>query len=167
MDLKDIISITGKSGLYKIISQSPKGAIVESLDDEKKRFMVGANYKVAMLEEITIFTETNEDFFVKDVFKRIMEKDGENISVSPKDSTAILKNYFNEIMPEHDKERVYVSDIKKIIKWYSILADRKIITKKDISEEEVKASNEAEKEKKPETKKVKGTPKKKTNGTNK
>ncbi|MDA3954155.1 MAG: DUF5606 domain-containing protein [Bacteroidales bacterium] len=117
--LKDILSISGFGGLYKFISQGRIGIIVESLED-KKRMNASATAKISALEDIAIFTET-EDIPLKDVFKAIFEKENVGESISHKSSANELKSYFIEILPDYDRERVYVSDIKKVINWYNIL----------------------------------------------
>ena len=119
MDLKEILSISGKPGLYKLVKQAGNGVIVESLEDNK-RFPAFAHQKISSLEEISIFTDT-EDMPLKDVFKKMYEKHDGGPSISPKSSSAELKSYFAEIVPEYDEDRVYTSHVKKIIQWYNIL----------------------------------------------
>ncbi len=117
--LKDILSISGYGGLFKYISQGRTGIIVESLED-KKRMNASASAKVSALEDIAIFTDT-EDLPLKDVFKAISEKENGGEAIGHKSSADQLKTYFAEIIPNYDRERVYVSDIKKVVNWYNIL----------------------------------------------
>jgi hypothetical protein len=121
-ELKDIISITGKPGLYQVIARTGKGVIVESLDDKRTRMPVQNNYQVALLEEITIFTENEEELTLKTVFNNIEKKDGKTLSVSFNDEPVKIKEYFSEIAPGFDQNRVYISDMKKVLKWYELLA---------------------------------------------
>ncbi|MCX6350328.1 MAG: DUF5606 domain-containing protein [Bacteroidetes bacterium] len=121
-DLKEILAIPGKPGLFKIIARSNSGFIVESMDAEKKRFPINANSQVSMLGDITIYNHTAEDLMLTTILENIEKKDGATLSVSPNDSPTVLRDYFKEVAPEHDEERVYMSDIKKILKWYAALA---------------------------------------------
>jgi len=130
MDLTEILSISGKPGLYKMLSHTKNGMLVESLDD-KKRFPVFAHEKVSSLEEISIFTE-EEDIPLKEVFKKIFELLEGGKALSHKSPGEELKDFFDDAIPDYDKERVYVSDIKKVIQWYNILHDMKML---DFTEE--------------------------------
>jgi hypothetical protein len=125
MNLKDILSISGKGGLFKFISQGRTGIIVESFED-KKRTVVHSSSKVSALEDIAIFT---------DVFGKIYEKENGNETISHKSTPEELKMLMGEILPDYDKERVYVSDMKKLVHWYNFLVKRDLL-KPD--EEEVK-----------------------------
>ena len=131
MDLTEIMSISGKPGLYKMISQTKNGMLVESLLDEK-RFPVFAHEKISSLEEISIFTET-EDLPLKDIFKKINDLLEGGKALSHKSSPEELKEFFEDVVPDYDKERVYVSDIKKVIQWYNLLHEKDML---DFTEEE-------------------------------
>lgn len=151
MRLKDIVSITGKSGLYKILSNTHKGIVVESMDEKKSKFMVDANFQVAVLGEITIYTNDGTDLYIKDIFKKIREKDGDKTSLSHKSKPAELRSYFQEVAPNHDEDRVYPSDIKKIVQWYNILSDNDmlyLIDQQDEEEEEGSGTSEVSEEEK-------------------
>ena len=117
--LKEILSISGKPGLQKLISNSSNAIIVESLIDGK-RFPAYSNSKIIALEDISIYTE-NEDLPLKEVFKRIYEKQNGASALNHKDASENIVTYFGEIVPEYDKDRVYVSDMRKIIQWYNLL----------------------------------------------
>ena len=136
--LKDILAISGKSGLYKLVSQTTKGIIVESLDNGAKT-MVGNSYKISTLKDIAIYTENGEKP-LEEVFNQMLELEGgKKASVNEKGSAEELKVYFEKVVPDYDKDRVYVSDIKKVIKWYNILQVHGIIKlekKEDKQEEE-------------------------------
>ena len=118
--LKDILAISGQSGLYKMVSNTKNGIIVENLETGK-RMPSYATAKVSALEDIAIYTEDGEDKPLGEVLKSIREKESGGAAINPKLSGNELKNYFEEIMPEYDKERVYVSDIKKVFQWYNML----------------------------------------------
>lgn len=116
-----------------MISNSSNAIIVESLLDGK-RFPTYSNSKIIALEDISIYTE-NEDMPLKDIMKRMFDKaSGANI-LSHKEDTPKILGYFNDIVPEYDKERVYVSDMRKIIQWYNLLAEKQML---DFKEEENK-----------------------------
>lgn len=152
MDLKDFIAIRGKSELFRIISRSPKGIIVETLNESRAKFKVQPNLQVLILFDITIFSKDNSDLYLKDVFLKIYEKDGLKPSVDQKDDPAIMKKYFTGLVPNHDEEKVYVSDIKKMIKWYNIIASWYPDVLEDLkTEAEKPAETEEEKEKPEET----------------
>ncbi len=132
MDLTEILSISGKPGLYKMLSHTKTGMLVESMND-KKRFPVFSHEKISSLEEISIFTET-DDIPLKDVFKKMHDLlEGEK-AISHKSSADELKDFFDDAVPDYDKERVYVSDIKKVIQWYNVLHEMDLL---DFTEEEV------------------------------
>ena len=119
MALKDILVISGQGGLFKYISQGRNNVIVENLTD-KKRTTISATAKISMLEDIAIFTE-NDDVPLREIFRKIQEKENGGAALPHKSADADLKNYFEEVLPEYDKERVYLSDIRKIMMWYNLL----------------------------------------------
>ncbi len=119
MDLSKIVSITGKPGLYKVIAETQKKIIVQSLEDPKKKIPVGSNFQVALLDKITIFTVDGEDLLLLDVMKNMESSEIEIPNAA--DSPAELREYFRKIAPTHDESRVYISDLKKIVKWYHLL----------------------------------------------
>ena len=123
--LKGLLAISGQSGLFKMVAESKNSIIVESLDT-KKRMPVYSTSKVSALEDIAIYTESG-DIPLKDVFKSINEKEEGREALSPKSSGNELKSYFEEILPDYDKDRVYVSDIKKVLLWYNILHEKELL----------------------------------------
>lgn len=160
MDLTEILSIGGKPGLYKMLSQTKNGLIVQSLGQDKKRIPVYASDKVSTLEEISIFTY-DEDMPLKEVFQQIYEKLEAKKAISHKSSPNEMKAFMEKVLPNYDKERVYVSDIKKLIQWYNILLSENLISlEKEEEEEDKKPEVKQEKEKK-EAKETKEVPKEK------
>lgn len=119
MELKEILAISGQPGLYKYVAQSARGVIVESLLDGR-RMNAAANAKVSSLTEISMFTE-GEDIPLAEVFTRIYAHTEGREAISPKESPENLKAAFAEVLPEYDRERVHVSDIKKCFAWYNTL----------------------------------------------
>lgn len=138
MKLKDILAISGKGGLFKFISQGRNGVIVESFDDQK-RMVIHTSSKVSALEDIAIFTE-NDEVPLADVLKKVYEKEEGKQTISHKSSPDELKALLEEILPEYDRERVYVSDIKKLVNWYNILISLDLLNpdEEDDKKEEVK-----------------------------
>lgn len=142
MSLEKVLAISGKPGLYKIVTQTRTGAVVESLI-EKKRLTVGAHSNISILSEIAIYSLT-EEVPLRDVLKTIKDKyDGKPTDISHKDSKIKLEEFFFEILPDYDEDRVYPSDIKKVVQWYNILQKNNLLDYletdddlKDNSEEE-------------------------------
>lgn len=133
--LKTILSVSGKPGLYKLISSGKNMVIVESLMD-KKKMPVHARDKVVSLGDISIYTET-EDIPLKDILTTMKQKEnGAKASVSTSAKPEEHKKYFAEVLPEFDRERVYPTDIKKIIGWYNLLIEANIDFEKDLTEED-------------------------------
>jgi hypothetical protein len=150
MDLKDILSISGKSGLFKNVAQIKNGAIVESLTD-KKRFPVYSYDKVSSLEDISIFT-ADKDVLLKDVMDIIYKKENGGPCIDPKSDEAKLRKYFEEILPNYDKERVYASHIRKLFTWYNDLHAVGLLKLEEAKPEEAKAEETPVKEEKTEEK---------------
>ncbi|WP_167613679.1 DUF5606 domain-containing protein [Maribellus sediminis] len=138
--LKGILSISGQSGLFKLVAESKNNIIVESIET-KKRIPVYSTAKVSALEDIAIYTYEG-DTPLKDIFKAISEVENGGPALSPKASGSELKTYFEKVVPDFDQERVYVSDIKKVLLWYNTLQENAML---DFSEEE-EASEESTEE---------------------
>ena len=128
--LKGILAISGQPGLFKLLAESKNNIIVESLETGK-RMPAYSTTKISALEDIAIYSDT-EDVPLKEVLKAIYEKEDGEKSISHKSSGNELKNYFEEVLPNYDRERVYVSDIKKVILWYNILQEKEML---DFSED--------------------------------
>ena len=125
MSLEKILSISGKPGLYELKTQTRTGFVAESLIDGK-RLSVGLRHNVSLLSEIAIYTLT-EEVPLREVFNKIKEKEnGEKASVNPKDPKDKLEEYFFDVLPDYDEDRVYASDIKKVVQWYNTLQEKGI-----------------------------------------
>lgn len=120
MELKDIVAISGLSGLYEIITQRPDGMIVRPLDEGQSKFVSSRIHVFTPLDGITIYTDT-DNIELSKVLPVMKKQEKENPPVEIKSNNEAFKEYFKKILPGYDEERVYVSDIKKVIKWYSIL----------------------------------------------
>lgn len=141
--LKGILSVSGQSGLFKLVAESKNNIIVESLETQK-RMPVHSTSKVSALEDIAIYTE-NGDVPLKNIFKSISEMENGGPSISPKLSDAELKAYFAKVVPEYDKDRVYISDIKKVISWYNALQQKELLDFSE-TEDEIKEPEKEESE---------------------
>lgn len=119
MSLDKVLTISGKPGLYELKAQTRGGFVAEALADGKK-LSVSVRHNVSMLSEIAMYTYT-EEVPLREVFQKIAEKEDGKEAISHKESKAKLEEYFKEILPEYDEDRVYVSDIKKVFQWYNIL----------------------------------------------
>lgn len=119
MNLESIISITGKPGLYKVVSQTKNGLIVETIPDGK-RIPVYASEKVSALTDISIYTN-DSDVPLVEIYEKLYKKTGGKASVSHKLSADELKNALLEIVENFDQDRVYNSDIKKMFQWFNVL----------------------------------------------
>jgi len=143
MSLEKVISISGKPGLYKLITQTRGGFVAESLMDNK-RISVSIQNNVSVLSEIAIYTLT-EEVPLRKVFEKIKEKEnGQPASVKPKDSKDKLEEYFFEVLPDYDEDRVYASDIKKVIQWYNLLQKHNMLDDLGTDESDDKSADEEE-----------------------
>jgi hypothetical protein len=143
MSLDKILAITGKPGLYKLVTQTRGGFVAESLIDNK-RLSVSVQQNVSVLSEIAIYTLT-EEVPLKQVFEKIKAKEkGQQTSVKPKDSKDKLEEYFFEVLPDYDEDRVYASDIKKVVQWYNLLQQHNMLDNLGSEKEIDIASDEEE-----------------------
>ncbi len=134
MFLEGILAISGQAGLFKLISKGNNSVIVESLNTSK-RMPAFASSRISTLSDVAIYTN-GDDVPLREVFIKLFEKyDGQSILVS-KSSNLELSNILNSVLPEYDKDRVYVSDIKKIVNWYNSLIEHNILIKTNIKIEE-------------------------------
>jgi hypothetical protein len=127
MILKDILAISGEPGLFKFIAQGKNAIIVEHLETKKRSSAYGSA-KVSSLEDIAIFTE-KEDMPLGKVFDLIWEKENGGAAIDSKADNNKLKNWFEGILPEYSKDKVYTSDIKKVALWYNILHKLNLLVK--------------------------------------
>ncbi len=139
MDLTKIVSISGKPGLFKIAAQAKNSVVVESLLDGK-RFPAFSHDRMSTLEEISIFT-TTEDMLLKEVFRNIKDKMGDTLDFEVKSlSNEELRQKFAEVVPDYDMDAVYPSDIKKVFSWYQLLMEKELL---DFTEAEPEPDAEA------------------------
>lgn len=165
MILKDILAISGETGLYKFIAQGKNAIIVEHLET-KKRSSAYSSAKVSSLEDIAIFTE-KEDMPLGKVFDLIYEKENGGPAIDSKADAGKLKAWFEGILPEYSKDKVYTSDIKKLAQWYNILHNLKLLVKEEPEKaaEEIKDAEKPAKVKQAKEKQAPSTEKKKKKAT--
>lgn len=124
-DLKELAAISGQSGLFRLLKPARHGVLVESLDEKAARSLAPASNKVSLLSEIGIYTQDSDETApLTEVFESIHQKYGTSLPVAPKSSEAELRNFLAEVLPGYDRDRVYTSDIKKLVTWYSIVSQR-------------------------------------------
>jgi hypothetical protein len=145
--LKDILSISGRSGLFRFIAQARNGIVVESVED-KKRHVAPATARVSSLDDIAIFTHGDE-VPISELFMMIHDRTEGKEAISHKSATDQLKAYFEELVPDYDDERVYLSDIRKVFQWYNQLHSHNLleVVDKEEGDEEKAGAPEPEKEK--------------------
>jgi hypothetical protein len=125
MNLEKILSISGKPGLYVLKVQTRTGFVAESLLDGKK-VTVSLKSNVSLLSEISIYTYEGEKPLAE-IIQSIANKENKEQTISHKEDNATLLSYFREVLPDYDEERVYASDVKKIVNWYNMLQERGMI----------------------------------------
>ncbi len=139
MELKDIATIAGKGGLFKIVKPTRNGVIVETLDDQKKKMVVAGNARVSILNDVSIYTTDAEGSIpLEKVLQKINKEFGEDPGIESSSDTDELKAFIKHTVPHYDEERVYPSDIKKLVNWYKILLRQapEVLQEKKESEKE-------------------------------
>ena len=142
MSIERILSISGKPGLYDLKLQTRTGFVAESLIDGKK-ITVGMRSNVSLLSEISIYTY-NEEVRLSEVFRKIAEKEDNGPAISHKEDNDKLAAYFREVLPEYDEDRVYASEIKKVMNWYNMLQAKGMISKEAPAKVEAEAAKTEE-----------------------
>lgn len=133
MNLSGIISINGMPGLFKVVASSKSGVIVESLT-EKKRFPVFGASKISALEDISMFAESG-DKPISEIMKSIFDKEKGGKAADHKADDKTIVAYFSEILPDYDKERVYISNMRKLFSWYNMLQETGNLKVEEAAEE--------------------------------
>lgn len=128
MNLERLVAVSGRPGIFRMAANRPNGLILEELDSKKRMFASGRVHQFTPLESISIYTDDEQDTVdLKQVFRNMFSQLDTLALPTSKATPQDLRSYFLEILPNHDTERVLISDIKKIIKWFSFLNDRGII----------------------------------------
>ena len=139
-DLRKVLSISGQPGLYMYISQATQGAIVEALQT-KKRSCCPMSARMTSLADISIYTD-EEEVKLQDVFEKMHACLGENDAPSAKSDAKVLKALFEEALPTYDRDRFYVSHMKKVVEWYNLLKNNATLDFVDLDAEEVEETEE-------------------------
>lgn len=148
VEIKDVVALTGQPGLYKVVKADDRAIIVESLDDRKKRQMVKGNMVVSKLIDVSMYTDADSEILPV-IFQRIKENHGESLSVSKKSSKDELMAFLESVLPDYDREKVYPSNVKKLISWYNILIAQNVDLAYNPEGEEEEGEEEAKAEAEP------------------
>lgn len=132
MDLEKLLAITGAGGIFRMVTSRKNGIVVEDLDVGKRKFIPARKHQFTPLNSITIYTNDNDSTSLESVFKTMLK----SLEESPLPNTANrdeLIGYFEKVLPNYDRDKVYISDVKKIVKWFKFLNDRSLL---NLNEEE-------------------------------
>lgn len=123
MELKEIVTVSGKNGLFKVVKPTRTGMILESMDAHKTRFVAGTQHRLSLLSEISMYVTTAEgNIALRDVLHNVFAAHGKNpLPVDTKAAPQELTEFMLSVVPDYDRDRVYVSDIKKLVGWYGVL----------------------------------------------
>lgn len=135
MRLKNIVAVSGEAGLFELVSTKNNGLILKNPKNGKTGFYSMRKHQFTPLESVGIYTMT-DTVDIKDIFEAMLAKEPELPVVSHKESGSALSSYFGEILPDYDRDRVYVGDIKKVVKWYRSLEDLGFLHQEELSDEE-------------------------------
>ena len=119
MTLSEIATISGKGGLFRVLAPTKSGVILESLDEAKSKMVATTSHRLSLLNEISIYTKTKEGTVgLEDILKKIHADFNDDLGVDANSDASELKSFMKAVLPEYDEDRVYISDIKKLVKWY-------------------------------------------------
>ena len=135
MNLKDILAISGLPGLHKMIDSRGNGLLVQGMDGGKTKFYSMRKHQFTPMETVAIYT-MSDTIELSEILQRMLDQVTENPPVGVKESKEKIEDYFSSIVPDYDEDRVYVSDMKKVIKWFNILNERGYLTMEPEDEEE-------------------------------
>lgn len=143
VEIKDVVALTGQPGLFRVVKADDRAIVVESLDDRKKRQLVKGNMVVSKLVDVSMYTETESEILPV-IFERMKEKHGESLPVSKKSSKDELMSFLEAVLPDYDREKVYPSNVKKLISWYNILIAEKVDLSYDPDADAAEENSEGE-----------------------
>ncbi len=132
MELKDIVSISGMSGLFEVVTKRTDGMIVKGLDDGKSQFISSRVHIFTPLDAITIYTGEKDTTELYKVLLEMKKQEKGNPVADANADGSVLKSYFQKVLPDYNEEKVYVSDIKKVIKWYQLLDKQKLVNEETL-----------------------------------
>ena len=136
MNLKDILAVSGMSGLYRLVNSRNNGSLVTSLDDSTRTIFCSVRkHQFTPMETVAIYT-MSDTIELSTIFERMLDQLDENPPASPSGSKTEIEDYFASIVPDYDEDRVYISDMKKVIKWFNILNEKGYLAAEPETEEE-------------------------------
>lgn len=138
MNLKDYLAVSGLPGIFRMVASRNNGLIIEDLDEGKRRFVSSRKHQFTPLESIAIYTDDGDSTELKNVFSNMLEQLEDNPPVNPNGPTEELKEYFTDVLPTYDKNRVHTGDIKKVVKWFKYMHEKNLLN----SEEDAESSEE-------------------------
>jgi len=144
MNLKDFVAVSGLPGIFRMAANRNNGLIVADLDTGKRRFASSRKHQFTPLESIAIFTDDDDSVELGKVFKNMEDQAEDNPVPASNAKPQELREYFLDVMPNHDRDRVHISDIKKVVKWYAYLQERDLLNLPEDHEEEEKSGEEEE-----------------------
>ena len=123
MNLDNLLSVSGKPGLYRMVTNKPSGLVIEGLTTKKREFASTRQHNFTPLASIAIFTDDGDSVPLRDVLEKMVEQYEDNKPPEGKASAEEYREYLRDVLPNHDEERVYTSDIKKLVKWFGLLKE--------------------------------------------
>lgn len=148
MEYREIVAVTGIGGLFQLLTTKSDGAIVRNISDKTTKFISARVHNVTPLESIEIYT-TGDNVRLHDVFRKMKESEGKVPPIDSKADNNAIKAYFDKVFPDFDGERVYVSDMKKMLKWYELLGSNDLLHFEDKAEESEAGEEASAEEAKP------------------
>lgn len=145
MDLKEFVVVSGMPGIQKVVTTRSNGMMVANVDTGKIRFASVRKHQFSPLETISIYTDDNDSVELKSVFQNMLDQMEDNPPPAVKSSKDVLRDYFTDILPNHDKDMVHISDIKKAIQWFNFLNERDLLKQTEEVEKETEDEKEEEK----------------------
>ncbi|MDX5438323.1 MAG: DUF5606 domain-containing protein [Pontibacter sp.] len=150
IDLRQVAAVSGQSGLFRVVKPTRTGVIMESLEEKPKTMVAQARHRMSLLDEISMYTTDEEGTVpLAEVFDRVHEKYGDNLPLGDKPSNEDYKEFMGSVLPNYDEDRVYVSDMKKLATWYTIVKKYVGFTEAASSESEKAEETAAQEEKAP------------------
>lgn len=141
MNLENLIAVSGLPGIFRLVANRNNGLIIEDLDSGKKRFAPARKHQFTPLASIAIYTDDGDSAELKNVFRNMQDQYTDNPPVNPSASTEDIHEYFADVLPNYDRDRVKTGDIKKVLKWFSFLQEKDFLT---ADEQEVLPSSDEE-----------------------
>jgi hypothetical protein len=144
MNLEKIVAVSGRltNGLFRVAANRSNGLVVENLETGKRKFVASRQHQFTPLNTVGIYTDDGDAMDITAVFSRMMEQEEDNPPIKHNSSDEELREYFTDILPNHDKDQVYIRDIKKVIKWYDALKKTDLLTAEEETKEETATAAE-------------------------